>query len=78
MKNVMQLGQVAQPSVLSGMEAAVKSLKQWWNARSETFTALCGSEGDVFTQGDVAKAHLGFLALVLTLCVAGWLEGGAL
>ena len=63
--------------MLSGMEAAVKSLKQWWNARSETFTALCGTEGDTFTHGDVVKAHALLAGLFLILCVAGWLEGGA-
>ena len=77
MQTTIQFGQ-AQPSVLSQVKAAVKSLECWLGRKSETFTALCGSEGDVFTHGDVAKAHLGFLALVLTLCVAGWLEGGAL
>ena len=77
MQQTIQLGQVAQPSVLSQVGAAVKSLKAWLSAKSETFTALCGTEGDVFTHGDVVKAHLGVLLFILILGVAGWLEGGA-
>ena len=77
MQQTIQLGQVAQPSVLSQVGAAVKSLKAWLSAKSETFTALCGTEGDVFTHGDVVKAHLGVLLFLLILGVAGWLEGGA-
>ena len=63
--------------MLSQVGAAVKSLKAWLSAKSETFTALCGTEGDVFTHGDVVKAHLGVLLFILILGVAGWLEGGA-
>ena len=65
-----QIGQV-QPSVLSMMEAAVKNCQAWWNSRSESFTALCATEHDeVFTHGDVVKAHL-CLAAVLTLIGIG-------
>ena len=46
------------------------TLQEWWSAKSQTFTALCGTEGDVFTHGDVVKAHL-YLALVLTLIGIG-------
>ena len=46
------------------------TLQEWWSAKSQTFTALCGTEGDVFTHGDVVKAHL-CLALVLTLIGIG-------
>ena len=63
--------------MLPQAEAAVKSLKAWLSAKSETFTALCGTEGDVFTHGDVVKVHLGVLLFILILGVAGWLEGGA-
>ncbi|MBQ4393613.1 MAG: hypothetical protein II826_10970 [Prevotella sp.] len=45
-------------------------LQEWWNAKSQTFTALCGTEGDVFTHGDVVKAHL-YLAAVLILIGIG-------
>ena len=76
MQQTIQLGQV-QPSVLSRVESAVENLKAWLSAKSETFTALCGTEGDVFTHGDVVKAHLGVLLFILILGVAGWLEGGA-
>ena len=77
MQQTIQIGQLAQPSVLSQVEAAVKSLQTWWLRESPTFTALCGTEGDVFTHGDVVKAHALLLGLFLILCVAGWLEGGA-
>ena len=56
--------------MLSQLKAIVKNLREWLNAKSETFTALCGSEGDVFTHGDVVKAHL-CLAAVLTLIGIG-------
>ena len=76
MQTTIQFGQ-AQPSVLSQLKAVVKNLKVWWHATSKTFSALCGTEGDVFTHGDVVKAHALLAGLFLTLCVAGWLEGGA-
>ena len=76
MQQTIQIGQV-QPSVLSSVEGIVKNLKAWLSAKSETFTALCGTEGDVFTHGDVVKAHLYLLGVFVLMCVAGWLEGGA-
>ena len=51
-------------------------MKVWLSAKSETFTALCGTEGDVFTHGDVVKAQLYLLGVLVLMCVAGWLEGG--
>ena len=64
--------------MLSQVGAAVKSLKAWLSTKSETFTALCATdEGEVFTHGDVVKAHLGVVLFILILGVAGWLEGGA-
>ena len=45
--------------------------QQWAARRSETFTSLCSTEkGEVFTHGDVVKAHLA-LALVLILIGVG-------
>lgn len=45
--------------------------KRWAARRSDTFTALCSTEqGEVFTHGDVVKAHL-VLALVLILIGIG-------
>lgn len=75
MQQAIQIGQV-QPSVLSSVEGIVKNLKVWLSAKSETFTALCGTEGDVFTHGDVVKAQLYLLGVLVLMCVAGWLEGG--
>ena len=78
MQQTIQLGQVVQPSVQSQVAAAVENLKQWWNAKSETFTQLCATEkGETFTHGQVVLANLGVVLFLLILGVAGWLEGGA-
>lgn len=77
MQQTIRLGQV-QPSVLSRVESAVENLKVWWSTTSKSFTDLCATEeGEVFTHGDVVKAHLGVLLFMFILGVAGWLEGGA-
>ena len=70
MQQTINVGQV-QPSILSRVERTVKNLKAWWNARSETFTALCGTEGDVFTHGDVVKAHLSLAAVLILIGIGG-------
>ena len=70
MQQTINVGQV-QPSVLSIVGRIVKNLKAWWNARSETFTALCGTEGDVFTHGDVVKAHLSLAAVLILIGIGG-------
>lgn len=71
MQQTIQIGQVAQPSVLSQVKAAVKSLECWLGRKSETFTQLCATEeGEEFTHGDVVKAHL-WLAVVLILIGIG-------
>ncbi len=70
MQQTIKLGQV-QPSVLSREESAVENLKVWWSATSKSFTALCATdEGEVFTHGQVVKAHL-WLAVVLILIGIG-------
>lgn len=57
--------------MLSRVERTVKNCRVWWNARSESFTALCATdEGEVFTHGDVVKAHL-YVVLVLILIGIG-------
>ena len=71
MQQTIQLGQV-QPTVLSRVESAVKNLKVWWNARSESFTALCATEdGEVFSHGDVVKAHLWLAAVIVLIGIGG-------
>ena len=71
MQQTIQLGQV-QPTVLSRVENAVKNLKVWWNARSESFTALCATEdGEVFSHGDVVKAHLWLAAVIVLIGIGG-------
>lgn len=77
MQQTMEIGQLVQPSVSAQVAAAVENLKTWWREQSQTFTALCGTEGDTFTHGDVVKTVLGLAAFILILGVAGWLEGGA-
>ena len=72
MQQTMQIGQVVQPSVLSRAESAVKNLKAWWSARSETFTSLCATEkGEVFSHGDVVKAHLWLAAVLILIGIGG-------
>ncbi len=71
MQQTIQLGQV-QPSVLSRLESAVENLKVWWGATSKSFTALCATdEGEVFTHGDVVKAHLALAAVLILIGIGG-------
>lgn len=45
--------------------------KQWASKRNKTFMALCSTEkGEVFTNGDVVKAHL-WLAVIMALVAVG-------
>jgi hypothetical protein len=74
---------MTQPDVSAALDrvlANIRSLsdksKTWLDARSETFTALCGTEGDAFTRRDVVRAHLYLIGVFAIMCVAGWLEGG--
>lgn len=70
MQQTIQIGQV-QPSVLSRLESTVENLKVWWSATSKSFTVLCATdEGEVFTHGDVVKANL-YVVLVLILIGIG-------
>ena len=72
MQQTINLGQVVQPSVLSRVERTVKNCRVWWNARSESFTALCATEkGEVFTHGDVVKAHLALAAVLILIGIGG-------
>ena len=70
MQNVIQIGQ-AQPTVLQQLETLVKSAREWLSAKSETFTTLCGTEGDVFTHGDVVMAHLWLALLFILIGIGG-------
>ena len=63
--------------VMANIRSLSKQTRNWLDGRSETFTALCGTEGDTFTRRDVVRAHLYLVAMFLMMCVAGWLEGGA-
>ena len=74
MQQTIKFGQV-QPSVLSIFECIVKNCKVWLNAKSKTFSALCGEE---FTHKEVLLAHAACVLLIMACGVAGWLEGGAL
>lgn len=72
MQQTIQIGQVVQPSMLSSVGNIVKNLKVWWNARSKSFTALCATdEGEVFTHGDVVKAHLALAAVIILIGIGG-------
>ena len=74
MQQTIKFGQV-QPSVLSIFECIVKNCKVWLNAKSKTFSALCGED---FTHKEVLLAHAACVLLIVACGVAGWLEGGAL
>ena len=45
----------------------------WLNAKSETFSMLCG---ETFTHGEVLAAHAAVVVLLLACGLAEWLEGG--
>ncbi len=64
--------------VMANIRSLSKQTRNWLDGRSETFTALCGTEGEDFTRRDVLKAHLCLAGLFVIMCVASWLEGGAL
>lgn len=52
--------------------------RAWLGRRNVAFTSLCATEhGESFTNGEVLKAFAGLLAVLATIGVAGWLEGGA-
>lgn len=71
MNQTIQMGQV-RPSVLSNAGRTVKNWKVWWNATSETFTRLCATdEGEVFTHGEVVKAHLVLAAVLMLIGIGG-------
>lgn len=74
MENVIQIGQVVQPSVLSNVERTVKNLKAWLSANSPSFSALAGED---VSRADVVKAHL-YLFIVFVIGVVVSQMGGAL
>ena len=58
--------------MLSNVERTVKNLETWWNATSTTFTRLCATdEGEVFTHGEVVKAHLVLAAVLMLIGIGG-------
>ena len=73
MNNVIQIGQVVQPSILSEVERTVKNLKGWLHANSASFSAIAGEE---VSRLDVVKAHL-YLAFVFVIGVVVSQMGGA-
>lgn len=58
--------------MLSNLERTVENLKVWWSTTSKSFTALCATEeGEVFTHGDVVKAHLWLAAVLILIGIGG-------
>lgn len=52
--------------------------RAWLGRRNVTFTSLCATEsGESFTNGEVVKTFAGLVAVLVTIGVAAWLEGGA-
>lgn len=84
MQQTLRLGQVAQPSVLAQVAAAVKSLKrkkQAWCARMAERTAqneFLRVLGVPVLFMPIAALWAVVIGFVLLCGVAGWLEGGAL
>ena len=77
MQQTIQIGQV-QPSVLSQVKAAVKSMKERFDRKVEQseFCQVLGFTPWHFSwQGLAATAFVG-LVIILVCGVAGWLEGG--
>ena len=72
MQNVIQIGQVVQPSVLSNVGRTVKNLKAWLSAKSPSFSALAGED---VSRADVVKAHL-YLFIVFVIGVVVSQMGG--
>lgn len=66
-----------QKDPVAALQRVINNIRTWADRPSETFTALCGTEGDRFTHGDVVRAHLYLVFVFAMMCVAGWLEGGA-
>ncbi|MCR4602448.1 MAG: hypothetical protein K5683_02795 [Prevotella sp.] len=59
------------PSLLSSLESIVKDCKAWLNAESQTFTAICGEDKEVYTHMDVLKANAALLIVLIIVGVAG-------
>lgn len=74
MQNVIQIGQVVQPSVLSEVERTVKNSKAWLSAKSPSFSALTGEN---VSRIDVVKAHF-YLFIVFVIGVVVSQMGGAI
>ena len=53
------------------LRQTLRALRAWLAGRSETFTALCGSEGEVFTHGDVVKANASLVAVIIFIGIGG-------
>lgn len=50
----------------------MNSVALWWAAPSMAFTALCArNRSDVFTHGDVVKAHLALAAILILIGIGG-------
>lgn len=75
MQTTIHLGQV-QPTTLSGVETVVKSIKLWWQAKSDSFSLLAGEE---FTHGQVVLANtcflLGLVAIMGAVAILNHLFG---
>ncbi len=79
MDQTIKIGQVAQPSLLSQMVAAVKSLKQNFDRKVEDseFCQVLGITPWHFSWEGVKVMVAVFLVLLVVCGMAEWLEGGA-
>lgn len=51
------------------MEPTTTKFKDWWNAKSKTFSRFGG--GDTYTHGEVVITHLVLLALTIAVGLVG-------
>lgn len=75
----MNLRQVAQPSVLSLVTAAVKSVRAWFDRKIEEseFCQVLGITPWHFSLQGLAATLALFLVIFFVCGLAEWLEGGA-
>ena len=59
-------------AVLLRIARVVGCLAAWWCSESRSLTTLCATEsGEVFTHGDVVKAHVFLAVIALLMAIVG-------
>lgn len=63
-----------QSDPVAAVQQVIDNVKAWSRRESRSFSALCGER---FTRGEVVLMHCYLAGVFVVMCVAGWLEGGA-